>query len=47
MFCLKKILKETVSVISSDPPWKYDNVRFTTVSLKAYEIEINLYDFKN
>ena len=28
------IFKGTVSVISSDPPWKDGNARFTTVPLK-------------
>jgi len=29
------LFKGTVSVISSDPPYKDDNIRFTTVPLKA------------
>ena len=34
--CQKHFLfvKGTVNVISSDPPWKDDNPRFTTVPLK-------------
>ena len=32
---LEDIIKGTVSVISSDPPCKDNNVRFTTVPLKT------------
>ena len=37
---LKIPLKGTVSVISSDPPWKDGNARFTTVHLKAYSDQL-------
>ena len=48
------IIKETGSVISSDPQFKKDNVRFTTVLLKTLceicvckLIETNLYSAAN
>ena len=30
------LFKGTVSVISSDPPYKYDNIQFTTLPLKVW-----------
>jgi len=46
--CAQSIsLKGTVSAISSDPPCKDGNARFTTVSLKTcrikYELDINIF----
>ena len=35
-----KMIKETVSVISCDPPCKVGNARFTTVSLKALSDQV-------
>ena len=38
------IVKGTVSVISSDPPFKDGNVRFTTVPLKSLNLIKNVED---
>ena len=40
LFYLKLVLKGTVSVISSDPPCKDDNARFSTVPLKALSDQV-------
>ena len=38
LFYIFQKLKGTVSVNSSEPPWKYCNARFTTVPLTPYLI---------
>ena len=47
----RSTLKGAVSVISSEPPFKDCNARFTTVPLNPclikYEIDINVSDFVN
>ena len=40
MKSLKALLKETVSVISSDLPCKNDNARFTKVPFKASSVQV-------
>ena len=40
MYFVTLLLKGTVSVISSDPPCKDGNARFTTVSLKALSDQV-------
>jgi len=44
-----QFFKGTVSVISSDPSWKYNNALYTTVFLKALSDQawINVNDFEN